>query len=108
MLKAMENLLPLVRFSGNTCRKSIWSSFIFLNFLLIGPLYAQDVTNNGQITVVGTVTNASGEPLLAVNILVEGTDSGTITDDEGKYSISVAKGGRLIFSFLGFESQTIS
>ena len=104
----MENLLPLVRFSGNTCRKSIWSSFIFLNFLLIGPLYAQDVTNNGQITVGGTVTNASGEPLLAVNILVEGTDSGTITDDEGKYSISVAKGGRLIFSFLGFESQTIS
>src|SRR5690606_35658900 len=46
--------------------------------------------------------------LLGVNILVEGTDTGTITDDLGKYSISVSPGNTLVFSFLGFESQKVT
>lgn len=104
----MEHRLRLARFSGNTCLKSILPSLIFLSFLLPAPLSAQEVTNETQNTVTGTVSDINGEPLLGVNILVEGTDSGTITDEEGKYSISVTKGNRLVFSFLGYESQTIT
>jgi TonB-linked SusC/RagA family outer membrane protein len=103
----MRNRLPIALYSGNRFLRSISSSLVFLNVLLLSTLQAQEVPNEAQNIITGIVSNTSGEPLLGVNILIEGTESGTITDEEGKYSISVSKGGRLVFSFLGFESQTI-
>jgi TonB-linked SusC/RagA family outer membrane protein len=108
MLQAMENQLPLTRSLGKTRRRGILLSFFFLNVLLIYPLCAQEVTKEAPNTVTGTVSDPNGEPLLGVNILVEGTGTGTITNEDGYYSIAVAKGMNLVFSFLGFESQTIT
>ena len=39
-------------------------------------------------TVTGTVTDTSSEPLIGASVLVQGTSTGTITDMDGKYSIS--------------------
>lgn len=62
-----------------------------------------------QITVTGTVTSASdGEGLPGVNVLVKGTSMGTVTDLEGKYSLSVPEESTLVFSFIGFETQSIA
>ena len=63
-----------------------------------------------QQRVSGTVTDASnGEPLPGANILVEGTERGTITDVEGNYQLE-APGNEsvLIFSFIGYESQKVT
>ncbi|QEC54188.1 TonB-linked SusC/RagA family outer membrane protein [Anseongella ginsenosidimutans] len=60
-----------------------------------------------QITVTGQVNDPAGEPLVGVTVAVPGTNVGTSTDLDGKYSLSVAADAALSFSFLGYASQTI-
>ena len=52
-------------------------------------------------TISGTVTDFEGLPLPGVNILVEGTTTGTQTDFDGNYSISASEGQALLFSYIG-------
>lgn len=61
-----------------------------------------------NITVSGTVTDASSVPLPGVNIQVKGTSNGTSTDFDGNYSISTNQGDVLIFSFVGFKTKEVS
>ena len=58
-------------------------------------------------TVTGTVTDAANEPLIGASVLVQGTSTGTITDMDGKYSISVTLEDVLVFSYVGMTSQTV-
>lgn len=60
-------------------------------------------------SVSGQVTDAgSGEPLPGVNVVVEGTSSGTATTVNGKFELSVKSlQDTLIFSFIGYQSQII-
>ncbi|HYX06540.1 MAG TPA: TonB-dependent receptor [Bacteroidales bacterium] len=62
-----------------------------------------------QVKVTGTVTDATtGEPLPGVNIVEDGTTNGVSTDLDGNYSINVKdENASLIFSFVGYVSQTI-
>src|SRR5690554_6617328 len=57
-------------------------------------------------SVTGKVTDPDGVPLLGATILVVGTTSGTTTDFDGNYSISVEDGNVLEFSYVGFETIT--
>ena len=67
------------------------------------------VVDQQQIKVSGTVTNASGEALTGVNVVVTGTNVGAITDIAGKYNIEVPQGSKsLTFSFIGMEPQVIT
>ena len=67
------------------------------------------VVDQQQIKISGTVTNASGEPLTGVNVVVTGTNVGAITDVAGKYNIEVPQGSKsLTFSFIGMEPQVIT
>ncbi|SHI90651.1 TonB-dependent receptor [Pseudozobellia thermophila] len=61
-----------------------------------------------QTTVSGTVRDGSGEPLPGVNILEKGTTNGTVTDFDGNYSIDVAAGAVLVFSYIGFNTQEVN
>ncbi len=65
--------------------------------------------NKQQQRVTGVVTDAStGEPLPGVNILIEGTSQGVITDVEGKYAIDVpGNTAVLIFSYIGYTSERV-
>ncbi|HLU88829.1 MAG TPA: carboxypeptidase-like regulatory domain-containing protein, partial [Cyclobacteriaceae bacterium] len=63
------------------------------------------ITSSG-IPVRGTVTDAQGVPIPGVTIYVSGTTTGTVTDLEGNYSLSVPEGATLVFSFIGFENQS--
>ena len=60
-----------------------------------------------QITVSGTVTDADGDRLPGVNVLLRGTTTGTITNFEGEYSLQVPSDAILVFSFVGFETREI-
>lgn len=58
-------------------------------------------------TISGTVTDPNGEPLPGVTVIVQGTNNGTITDLDGKYSITAAQGSTLVFTFIGFDNQVV-
>lgn len=60
-----------------------------------------------QSNVTGTVINSSGEPIPGVTVVVKGTTKGTITDVDGKFSISARPDQTLMFSFVGMTSQEI-
>lgn len=51
-----------------------------------------------------------GEPLPGVSVVLRGTTNGTITDLDGKYTLSIPEKGdlELIFSYIGFTSQTVA
>ncbi|WP_411030128.1 SusC/RagA family TonB-linked outer membrane protein [Spongiimicrobium sp. 3-5] len=52
-------------------------------------------------TISGTVTDQDGLPLPGVNIVVDGTTTGTQTDFDGNYSVGAATGQVLVFSYIG-------
>ena len=63
----------------------------------------------GQRTVTGTVSDDAGEPLLAVTVVVVGTSGGTVTDQNGHYSIEVPdENSTLSFSFIGMETKQVT
>ena len=63
----------------------------------------------GQRTVTGVVSDDSGEPLLAVTVVVLGTSVGTVTDQNGHYSIEVLDENSILrFSFIGMETKEIT
>ena len=54
-----------------------------------------------KVTVTGNISDAKGEPLIGVSILVKGTSNGTITDMNGHFSLPVAKGDVIEISYIG-------
>ena len=60
-----------------------------------------------QKSITGKVLDASGEPLIGVNVLVKGTTVGTITDYEGRYTISASTGSTLSFTYIGYIGQEV-
>jgi len=73
----------------------------FLSFSLLSELSGQDTQTR---IITGVVRDAAtGFPLPGVNVSVKGTQTGTITNLEGSYSISSPSGAVLVFSFIGFE-----
>ena len=65
---------------------------------------AQDRTVTGRVT-----STEDGSPIPGVNVLLKGTSTGTATDADGNFSLSIpASGGALVFSFIGLESKEIA
>jgi len=61
-----------------------------------------------NVTVKGTVTDDTGEPLPGVTVTVAGmTATGTVTNLDGNYELAVPGDAQLVFSFVGFTQQTI-
>ena len=73
-----------------------------LTVLALGTALAQN------ITVKGSVTDASGEGVPFASIQVKGTMTGTATDGDGNYSIDVPKKATLIFSSIGYLNQEVA
>ena len=58
------------------------------------------------LTVDGTVTDETGEPLIGVSVIVQGKGTGGVTDIDGHYRIaSVSQGAMLEFSYVGYLTQ---
>lgn len=70
--------------------------------LLSGNLLAQQQTVSGKVSTVD-----DGSALPGVNVLVSGSQEGTITDIEGNYRITVPAGAVLKFSFIGYLTEEV-
>lgn len=73
-------------------------------FALAGSVvWAQEQTVSGRVT-----SQEDGEGLPGVNVVLKGTTTGTVTDSEGTYALSVPGGtGTLVFTFIGLASQEV-
>ncbi|MEQ8549192.1 MAG: carboxypeptidase-like regulatory domain-containing protein [Cyclobacteriaceae bacterium] len=61
-----------------------------------------------QRTVSGKVTDDNGETVPGINVVLKGTTTGTTTDLDGNYRLSVPEdGGTLVFSFIGLATQEV-
>ncbi|WP_373273889.1 SusC/RagA family TonB-linked outer membrane protein [Segatella salivae] len=61
-----------------------------------------------QTQVSGTVVSGEdGEPIIGASIKVLGTNTGTVTDTDGKFSLSTPAGSRLEISYIGMKSKTV-
>ncbi len=76
-------------------------SFLGSLLLLSVQVYAQDRE------VTGTVTADDGSTLPGVNVTVKGTTRGVTTSIDGKYAIAAASGTTLIYSFVGYVTQSV-
>jgi len=79
----------------------------FSGFLTLLLVLAVQIGFAQTKTVTGNVTDADGLPLPGVNILVKGTNTGTQSDFDGKYSIKASADQTLVFKYLGFKTQEI-
>ena len=75
--------------------------FVLMTFaslvLSVGAVWAQEVK------VSGTVTDAAGEPLVGVYVLIQGTTTGTSTGIDGDYTLDVPANGTLVYSLMGMK-----
>ena len=60
-----------------------------------------------QINVKGHVKDAQGEPIIGATVRVEGTQTGTVTDYDGNFSLKANQGATLTVSFVGFQTATV-
>lgn len=84
--------------------KQSWKLFLLLGALLTCSQFAMAQ----QISVSGTVTDPTGEPIIGATVMAQGTANGTVTDYEGNYTIKADALGTLRFSYVGYETQTIA
>ena len=78
---------------------------ILSGLLMILSANAQTGTT---INVRGSVKDGTGEPLIGVNILVEGTTTGTVTDYDGNFQLQVPADAVLNVSYIGYRPQQIA
>lgn len=74
---------------------------------LISALLVSAAAFSQNRTVKGTVTDETGQPMIALAVVVTGTSTGAVTDADGHYSISVPAGATLTFSYLGYTTQVV-
>jgi TonB-linked SusC/RagA family outer membrane protein len=78
--------------------------FLFFLSCIAMILNAQNLSE-----VRGVVKDAeTGEPLIGVNILVEGTQAGTVTGLDGDFSIAVSQNATIRISYVGYKTKTIN
>jgi len=71
-------------------------------------LFACVAMTHAQRTVTGVVKDASGETLIAANVIAKGSTLGTVTDLDGKFSLVVPDGATtLVISYTGYETQEV-
>ena len=95
----MKHMLQRLRWSGTNRahrRRDVGLSLL-LALVLCAPAFGQGVQ------VSGTVTSGTGEHLKGVTVQVRGTDSRTVTDQDGKYSLEAPGDGVLLFALIGYR-----
>jgi hypothetical protein len=85
-------------------KHNLFNFFIlFCISLISNGLYAQT-----SVTIRGIVTDTKNEPVIGVTVQEKATGNGTITNIDGKYSLSVAPNAKVRFSYLGYKPVEIT
>lgn len=91
-------------------RQGLWAMLLMIGFQFasIDLCATAKFIPIQELSVSGTVQDESGISLPGVNVIVEGTSVGTVTDATGNYTLSVPSGESvLVFSFIGYVTQQV-
>lgn len=58
-------------------------------------------------TITGTIIDETGEPMIGVSVLVQGTTTGAVTDLDGKFTLEVPANATLVVSYIGYKTQNV-
>ena len=94
---------PTFRIGSAISNSALLTVMLFFLATLFSTSYAQDMTVSGIITA-----EDGSEPLIGATVQVKGTTTGTTTDIDGNYSISVPTDAILVVSYTGFATQEIA
>ena len=87
--------------SNYSFKGAIWLFMLVLSSFMY-------VANAQQKNVQGLVTDPNGEPIIGASVVVKGTTNGTITDFDGKFTLSnVPEKGIITISYIGYKGQDI-
>ena len=90
------------------CKPVILCVFFFLCIHLVSAMPETENAKQENVTVNGTVLDDAKEPLIGVSVQLKGSTQGSMTDVEGKFSISAPSDGVLVFSFVGMDKQEVA
>lgn len=98
----MKKLLPI--------KTNVPVQFPFRSLLVLCCVWLMSTATYAQSrSVTGKVTDqADGSGIPGVNIIVQGTSNGTVTDYQGNYTVEAEDNATLIFSFVGYENQEVN
>ncbi len=89
-------------------RLRIHPGVFFLLCFFFSILFSNSVSAQNR-TVEGIISDAAnGEPLIGVSVRIKGMNSGTITDLDGKFTVSASNGTVLVVSYMGYETQEVT
>ena len=97
-------------------RREMASFSLFMLFFAVSfaPLQEIEAANASVddvkqqiITVTGTVKDSQGEPVIGANVVTEDGKTGTITNIDGKFTINVPAGTKLVVKFIGYADQIV-
>ncbi|WP_418495070.1 YfbK domain-containing protein [Coprobacter sp.] len=60
-----------------------------------------------SLTVTGTVTDENDQPLIGANVSIEKSRKGTVTNEQGKYSIEATQDDIIRFSYIGYKTKKV-
>ena len=75
-------------------------------FLFVAMLFASVALFAQNVSISGTVVDEAGEPLIGVSVIAQGTTIGIMTDENGKFTLSVPANSTIEFSSIGYVSQS--
>lgn len=75
--------------------------------MLLAGLFLMTGVALAQSTVSGTVIDENGDPVVGAAVRVDGTNTGTVTDVNGHFSISAPANSRLVVSYIGMKDQNV-
>ncbi len=78
----------------------------------VAPVFAADIVNAAAATpsvrsVTGTVVDQNGDPIIGANVVVKGTQNGTITDFDGNFKLDAPQGAVLEVSYIGYITKEV-
>lgn len=89
--------------------KSTRNYNIILTILTLSLMLPYSVFSQHAIVISGTVTDVNNEPLIGVNVAIEKSNTGTITDINGKFTLTVSSASTGIeVSYVGYKKQTVT
>lgn len=77
----------------------------YLTLFVIGMMLSLGMNAQSVKSISGTVTDDQGEAVISGTVKVKNGSTGTITDINGKYTLSVLSNATLVFSYIGYITQ---
>lgn len=102
-MKLFTRAYFLIRLAHKKQKRILRTLLTVLSLFVLTGVYAQ---NSKMIR--GKVTDETGQPLSGVTVAIKNTNRGTVTGNDGTYSMNASKGDMLMFSFIGYASGELA